>query len=230
MQTTQSSGRVVRGVALMTGGVLMASALLPPVAARADDEKKSKNLKTGAVVLGAAAAYFILKGKTVPAAAAGAGAYYAYKKSKDIENDNRSARYPNERSAENRPSARDRFPDDVSLPRDRTSRDRTARNSRYPSTDSGDYGYDGGYNDDVNENLDTYPTDAGDDYALDPGYDGAYNGLTRGARKLRRAASPTSETSRLDARKAAQSNASDKDAAKPGDKNAAKVPTRTVLK
>jgi hypothetical protein len=234
MQTTQSSGRVVRGVALMTGGVLMASALLPPIAARADDEKKSKDLKTGAVVLGAAAAFLILKGKTLPAAAAGAGAYYAYKKSKDIENQNQSARYPNERSDENRTAARDRYPADTSLPRGRTARGPRRTDSSYPNVDARypdvDNSDDGSYGDDTNGDTTTYPTDSGDDYAYDPGYDGAYNGLARGARKLHRAAAPTAPASQLAARGSAPRTGRDKDAAKPGDKNAVKAPARTVLK
>ena len=237
MQTTQSSGRVVRGVALMAGGVLMTSALLPPIAARADDEKKSKDLKTGAAVLGAAAAFLILKGKTLPAAAAGAGAYYAYKKSKDIENNSQSARYPDGQSADNRTAARDRYPADTTLPRDRTARGprRTDTrypnaDARYPNADTSDTGYDGSYSDDANADVATYSTGSGDDYAYDPGYDGAYNGLTRGARKLRHAAAPTASASRLDAHTSAPRTGGDKDAAKPGDKSAAKAPTRTVLK
>lgn len=75
----QNNGRV-RGLAIVTGGVLAASALLVPAPAQAD---KSDTLKIGATVLGAAAAVLAAKGKTVPAAIAGAAGYYAYKKGRD---------------------------------------------------------------------------------------------------------------------------------------------------
>jgi len=74
----QFNGRGTRGVALLVGGAVAASALIPATPAQAVE--KSKAYKAGAVVLGAASAYLILKGKTVPGAVAGAGAYYAYKK------------------------------------------------------------------------------------------------------------------------------------------------------
>ena len=73
-------------IALLTGGVLAASAIALP-AAHAAESKKEKQFKTGAVILGALGAYFVVKGKTVPAVVAGAGAYYAYKKSKDERNE-----------------------------------------------------------------------------------------------------------------------------------------------
>jgi hypothetical protein len=75
-----------RSLALLTGAALLAPALLPSLAtpARAADDKK---YKTGAAVLGALAGYFVLQGKTVPGIVAGAGAYYAYKKSRDAKND-----------------------------------------------------------------------------------------------------------------------------------------------
>jgi hypothetical protein len=68
-------------VALLTGGVLAVSALSAPSAHA--ETSTSKKYKTGAVVLGAIGAYMAVKGKTVPAVVAGAGAYYAYKKSKE---------------------------------------------------------------------------------------------------------------------------------------------------
>ena len=68
-------------VALLTSGLLAVSALSMPSAHAATTT--SKKYKTGAIVLGAIGAYMAVKGKTVPAAIAGAGAYYAYKKSKD---------------------------------------------------------------------------------------------------------------------------------------------------
>jgi hypothetical protein len=104
-----------RGVALLTGGVLAASAFMHPSAAQAAD--KSKSYKVGAGVLGAAAAVLLLKKKTLPAVLAGAGAYYAYKKSKDSKQE-RQAEYP-------------RYPDYYS---------RNPDNSYPPATDY-DYGY-----------------------------------------------------------------------------------------
>lgn len=209
MQTTQASGRVVRGAALMTGGVLMASTLLPATPARAaDDEKKSKNYKTGAIVLGAAAAYMILKGKTVPAAIAGAGAYYAYKKSKDAKNEGRYSQ-----SDSRRPS-QDRYPDDPTF-------------SRNPDADSQDYRYDDGSDYDVA----SYP-----DNGYDAGYDGAYNGLrAAGARKARTGAVSASQPSIGSvARSVAKSVArSDSKASKDSRSEAGSAPqstTRTVLK
>ena len=78
--------RTSRTVALLTGGVLASSMFIQAAPARAD---KSKNLKVGAIVLGVGAAILLAKKKEVPAAIAGAGAYYAYKKSKDANNDDR---------------------------------------------------------------------------------------------------------------------------------------------
>ena len=73
-----------KSAALLTLGVLGAGALLQPTSARAAD--KEKLYKGGAVALGVLGAYYVVKGKTVPGVIAGAGAYYAYKKGKD-END-----------------------------------------------------------------------------------------------------------------------------------------------
>ena len=75
----QNNGRI-RGLAIVTGGVLAASAFLAPAPVQAD---KSDTLKIGASVLGAAAAVLAAKGKTVPAAIAGAAGYYVYKKGRD---------------------------------------------------------------------------------------------------------------------------------------------------
>lgn len=75
----QNNGRI-RGLAIVTGSVLAASAFLAPAPAKAD---KADNLKIGATVLGAAAAVLAAKGKTVPAAIAGAAGYYVYKKGRD---------------------------------------------------------------------------------------------------------------------------------------------------
>ena len=86
--TNQKATLKTRGVAVLTGGVLAATALFHPAPVQAD-AKKDKTYKAGAAALGVIGAYFILKGKTVPGAIAGAGAYYAYKKSKDAKNDDR---------------------------------------------------------------------------------------------------------------------------------------------
>lgn len=75
----QNSKRV-RGLALLTGSVLVASTFVAPAPARAD---KSDTLKAGAAVLAGAAAVLGAKGKTVPAIIAGAAGYYAYKKGRD---------------------------------------------------------------------------------------------------------------------------------------------------
>lgn len=129
----------MRGVAILTGGVLAASAIFQTAPAQAD-EKKEKTYKTGAAALGVLGAYFILKGKTVPAAAAGAGAYYAYKKSKDVKNDDRySDNYdPNDRYSNGSYSnGGDTYPDGSW----RTSSSDTGTNrtnNRYP-----DYDYNG---------------------------------------------------------------------------------------
>ena len=77
----QLKPRFSRFVALSVGAAI-ASTLFQAAPARAD---KAKNLKYGAIALGAVGAYYLSKGKTVPAAAAAAGGYYAYKKSRDAE-------------------------------------------------------------------------------------------------------------------------------------------------
>lgn len=97
----QNSISKSRGLALLTGGVLAASAFLPVLGlstAHADEksDRKARQYKTGAIALGAAAAYFGLKSKNpVGAIAAGAGAYYAYKKSKEAKQQGERDRYGN---------------------------------------------------------------------------------------------------------------------------------------
>ena len=80
--TTRSS----RTIAILTGGAVATSMFVSAAPVRAD---KANTYKTGAIALGAVAIYSIIKGKELPAAIAGAGAYYAYKKSKDAQNDPR---------------------------------------------------------------------------------------------------------------------------------------------
>ena len=113
-----------RGVAVLTGGAVAAAALLPGLflAAPAQAADKKKTYKTGAIVLGAASAYLLLKGKTLPGALAGAGAYYAYKKSQKASSDQYS-QYPGDLYGQNQ----DVYPDGDS--------------GYYP----GDTGYDGQY-------------------------------------------------------------------------------------
>jgi hypothetical protein len=122
---------------MLTGAVMASMALLPMQSAQADD-KKSKTYKTGAIALGVLGAYMAVKGKTLPAVVAGAGAYYAYKKSKDAENGyDRSARNPG-----------DVYPDDVNNRRtndNRTADSRTRDNDIFASRNDGAYD-DGAYN------------------------------------------------------------------------------------
>ncbi len=88
----QTNGKNIRGLALLTGGVMAASAFIQPLPAHAVD--KGDAYKAGAVVLGAASAYLIIKGKTLPGAAAAAGAYYAYKKGRKAERQDQYSQYP----------------------------------------------------------------------------------------------------------------------------------------
>jgi hypothetical protein len=126
----QTNKHVTRGVALLTGGVLGASALLHAAPASAD---KAQNYKTGAIALGVASAYYVLKGKTVPGAVAGAGAYYAYKKGRDIEKEDDNGRYDYRYRHDYRSRyPESRYPDSYSRYPDR---------DRYPD----DYGYGYGF-------------------------------------------------------------------------------------
>lgn len=167
-----------KSVALLSGAVMLTSTLgasvLTATPARAADTKKSKQFKTGAIALGALAAYFALKGKTVPAAAAAAGGYYVYKKSQDEKN-----RYG---------SNGERYPGDPYY----------ASNSNgdvYPSGDtSGAYNgnYSGSYNGDTNGDYasgDNFPADDNGAYASYPddnGYDGGFNGFNKKAKNANR--------------------------------------------
>lgn len=119
-----------RAAAFLTLGVLGAGALLQPAPAHAAD--KEKLYKGGAVALGVLGAYYILKGKTVPGAIAGAGAYYAYKKGKDADNDDYDYRDRDRSSRDTYPrydnSRNDRYRDDYRYRDNGRSRD----NNRYP--------------------------------------------------------------------------------------------------
>lgn len=67
-----------RIIALPLAAVLASGAFLSPAPAQA--APKSKTYKTGAIILGAAGAYLLSKGKTVEGAAALGGGYLAYRK------------------------------------------------------------------------------------------------------------------------------------------------------
>lgn len=114
----QSRNRKLRAVAVLTGGVFAATAFFQPAPAQAIE--KEKLYKGGAVALGVLGGYWILKGKTIPGAVAGAGAYYAYKKGQDAANDGRrnDYNYRNDRS-----SSRGNY--------DRSGYDRGGYNNRY---------------------------------------------------------------------------------------------------
>lgn len=161
-----------KGVALLSGAVMLSSTLgasvLTATPAQAADSKKSKQLKTGAIALGAAAAYFALKGKTAPAAVAAAGGYYAYKKSKDEKNQG----YAHSGNA---------YPDDQHYAHN------TNNGNVYPTTagdSSGDYA-----------SSDYYPADSNDgtyaSYPDDTGYNGGYNGFSKKAKTVAKTSLPT---------------------------------------
>jgi hypothetical protein len=85
----------VRSLFLLSGvTAMMGATLMVPQAAHAD---KAQNYKIGATALGVLGVVLAAKGKTGPALLAGAGAYYAYEKGKDAEQDewydNRYDRY-----------------------------------------------------------------------------------------------------------------------------------------
>lgn len=155
-----------RGIALLTGGVFAASAFIPALGlsvARADEksDRKARQYKTGAIALGAAAAYFGLKSKkAVPAIVAGAGAYYAYKKSKEAKREgerDRYGNYPNDDQYAQYPDDNDGYGVDN---RDygnrdygRNDRDRYGRNddAGYGSYDPADYGNGGNRNENCDD-------------------------------------------------------------------------------
>jgi len=124
----------VRGLALLTGGVLAVSSLTAP---GVQAKTSRKDYKTGAVVLGALGVILATKGETVPAVVAGAGAYYAYKKSQDRRhNYNYANRYPTSRSrysSSNRNNNQNVYPD---------AKNSRYDNSRYDNSRYDDAGYD----------------------------------------------------------------------------------------
>lgn len=93
--TQKMSSRVKLGVLALTG-----AAMLLPMATPAQASKRGKQYKTGAIALGALGVYFAVKKKPLGAVAAGAGAYYLYKKGrKEDRRDNRrnANTYPDDR-------------------------------------------------------------------------------------------------------------------------------------
>jgi hypothetical protein len=124
-----------RATALATLGVLGAGALLQPAPAHAAD--KEKLYKGGAVALGVLGAYYIVKGKTIPGAIAGAGAYYAYKKGKDADNDN--DRYRDRYNDRNRSSRNNDFRIGDILNRGNRNDNRRNDDYQYPDYRDNDY-------------------------------------------------------------------------------------------
>jgi len=163
------TNRGVRGVATLTGVAVATSAFVPMQAAQATDKEKA--YKTGAIALGALGAVLAVKGKTLPAVVAGAGAYYAYKKSKDADNDRTAGDvYPDSTRTTRRS---DGVRSGSTFPQNRRTEGR-----RTESTRNDDVYAEDGY-------ADNYPTEdysvedrSGDDvfyadnYPNDPGYVG----------------------------------------------------------
>src|SRR5690606_7146578 len=97
-QMKNLTSRKVRSLFLLGGvAAMMGATMMVPTAAHAD---KSKNLKYGAAALGVLGVILAAKGKTLPAVAAAAGAYYAYEKGKDAKEEerynDRYNQYPND--------------------------------------------------------------------------------------------------------------------------------------
>jgi len=154
-----------RSIALLTGGVLAASALMPMTPAHAD---KSKTYKAGAAILGAAGALMILKGKTLPGILAGAGAYYAYKQGQKAKDQDRYGQYP---SNDPRYS---QYPDSNSGTYDNAGTYDNSNTGYYDN--SGTYGNTGTYDNrdgrDGYDNRDTYDNRGTYSNSNDPYYGG----------------------------------------------------------
>jgi hypothetical protein len=137
--------------------------------ARADEkeDRRSRQYKLGAAVLGAGALYYGLKKKNpIGTVVTGAGAYYAYKKSKENKQNSERDRYgydvpfPGEGSV---------YPDDNDYDGNATYPDREPRRGRGRRAERGNEFPIGGYN----GPDDSYSRDAaGDDYG--PVGDGDY--------------------------------------------------------
>lgn len=145
--------------------------------ARADEksDRKSRQYKIGAGVLAGAALYYGVKKKNpIGAAAAGAGAYYAYKKSKDTKGQSRRDRYGYNTPYPSSGASADTYPDDNG-----------GYANGYPATSpggNGNSGYPVGYGnggyDNGNVEDNSYPRDvSGEDYgATTEGGEYAQNG------------------------------------------------------
>ncbi len=137
----RNSTRKIQALALLTGGAFALGAALQPTVAQADDNK-SKLYKGGAAALGVLGAYWILEGKTVEGAAAAAGGYYAYKKGRDIENDDRYDDYWDRDRYDDRYDYRGRDNDRYDYrdrDRDRYRYDNRRDNDRYDYRGRDDY-------------------------------------------------------------------------------------------
>jgi hypothetical protein len=168
--------RRARGVAMLTGAVVATSALVPMQAAHAAD--KEKTYKTGAIALGALGAILAVKGKTLPAVIAGAGAYYAYKKSQDADNERSAGDIYPDRSRTTRRSESTR----ADSRRSQTRRTDSTRNDVYSDNFPAQYPADDDRADtdrDTDVYSDVYPdADVDTDNSIyagsdnDPGYNG----------------------------------------------------------
>lgn len=151
----KTTRRTMRSLALLTGTAVLGLTLIHPAPAQAND-KKEKLYKGGAAALGVLGAYWILEGKTVPGAAAAAGAYYAYKKGRDLDREDSNYRYDdryNDRYNNRHRNDRDR----------RSDRDRNRRDT-YPDYRYDDYRYDsrtGGYRDGYRDSNGRYSSSYG---------------------------------------------------------------------
>jgi hypothetical protein len=77
--------RKVRSIFMLSGvAAMMGATLMVPRTAHADT---AQNYKIGATALGVLGVVLAAKGKTAPALLAGAGAYYAYQKAQDAQQD-----------------------------------------------------------------------------------------------------------------------------------------------
>lgn len=145
------------------------------LAARADEksDRKERQYKIGAGVLAGAALYYgVKKRNPIGATIAGAGAYYAYKKSKEAKQNSERDRYGYNNPYPGNGSGADTYPDDNGY----------NNGSGYPATAPGGYGngaqgYPVGGDDYGAQGNDSYPTDvAGQDYGTPAGGDYAQNG------------------------------------------------------
>ena len=150
----------------IAGTLALTASLLPIGGANtAHAIDKADAYKTGAAALGVLGAYYGVKGKTLPAVIAGAGAYYAYKKGRDTDRENN--RYPNRNDNRNNRNNRrsDRgntYPDDYSpYPTNGDYRNGDYNNGDYNNGDyrNGDYRNGDSNNGDYRYPANDYPDD-----------------------------------------------------------------------